>query len=273
MALVLAHRLTPGRVVYDVMDDLASFLDAPEGLVLRQRRLLAEADVVFTGGPSLHRSVQRQRREGVHLFRSGVEREHFASSRALRRPHERPVAGYVGVLDERLDLELLAELADELPDWTIRLVGPVAKIDPGMLPRAGNPEYPGMAAYERLPEVRLPEVMGRVRRRAHAVCAQRGHAVISPTKTLEYLAAGLPVVSTPVPDVVADYGDVVHVADDGRSFATACRAVVRQDLAARDRRCRTLHERQEWDVIAASMAELLDSVGTAEAADQAEEPA
>jgi glycosyltransferase involved in cell wall biosynthesis len=268
MALDLAHRLAPGRTVYDVMDDLASFLDAPEGLVLRQRRLMAQADVIFTGGPSLHRSVQRQRRDGVHLFRSGVEREHFASSRALRRPHERPVAGYVGVLDERLDLDLVAELAAELPDWTIRLVGPMAKIHPGQLPRAGNVEYPGMAAYER-----LPEVMAGFDVALMPFALNEATRSISPTKTLEYLAAGLPVVSTRVPDVVSDYGDVVHLADDGRAFAAACRAVVRHDLAARDHRVRSLHERQEWDVIASSMAELLRSVGTADVAGRTEEPA
>jgi hypothetical protein len=268
MALEVAQVLRPGRMVYDVMDDLASFLDAPEGLVLRQRRLLAEADVVFTGGPSLHRSVQRQRRDGVHLFRSGVEKEHFAAGRLLRTPHERPVAGYVGVLDERLDLPLVAEMAARLPDWTIRMVGPVAKIDPAVLPQADNLEYVGMTPYDRLPAVLagfdvalMPFALNEATRS------------ISPTKTLEYLAAGLPVVSTRVPDVVADYSDVVHFAADGLAFAAACRAVLRHDGAARDRRVRPLQERQEWDVIAAEMARILDAVSAGRVGDVAEEPA
>ena len=75
---------------------------------------------------------------------------------------------------------------------------------------------------------------------------------ISPTKTLEYLAAGLPVVSTRVPDVVADYGDVVHLADDGREFAAACRAALAEPRPCeRDRRVRGRRRRQEWDTIAA----------------------
>jgi glycosyltransferase involved in cell wall biosynthesis len=259
--------LRPGRMVYDVMDDLASFLDAPEGLVLRQRRLLAEADIVFTGGPSLHRAVQRQRRDGVHLFRSGVETAHFAAGRVLRQPHDRPVAGYVGVIDERLDLALLAELAAGLPDWTIRMVGPVAKIDPALLPDSPNLEYLGMTPYEQ-----LPAIMADLDVALMPFALNEATRSISPTKTLEYLAAGLPVVSTRVPDVVADYSDVVHLADDGAGFVTACRAVLRDDVTARDRRVRPLQERQEWDAIAASMARLLDTVSVDTAAAD-EEPA
>jgi glycosyltransferase involved in cell wall biosynthesis len=268
MALDVAQRLDAGRLIYDVMDDLASFKGAPQGLVLRQRRLLAEADVVFTGGPSLHRSVLRQRTDGVHLFRSGVETGHYAASRTLRTPHERPVAGYVGVVDERLDLELIAALAAELSDWTVRVVGPVAKIDPADLPQGPNLEYPGMASYEE-----LPVVMAGFDVALMPFALNEATRSISPTKTLEYLAAGLPVVSSRVPDVVADYPDVVHLADDGAAFAAACRQVVTDDCAARDRRVRPLQARQEWDHIAASMAALIEGTRTAGAAVSTEETA
>jgi beta-glucosidase/6-phospho-beta-glucosidase/beta-galactosidase/glycosyltransferase involved in cell wall biosynthesis len=268
MALDIAQALDPGRLIYDVMDDLASFKNAPEGLVLRQRRLLAEADVVFTGGPSLHRSVQRQRRTGVHLFRSGVEMGHYAASRSLRLPHGRPVAGYVGVIDERLDLELLAELAVLLPDWIIRMVGPVAKIQKSMLPRKANIEYLGLTPYEQLPSVMAGLDVGLM-----PFALNEATRSISPTKTLEYLAAGLPVVSTRVPDVVDDYRSVVHLADDGAEFAAACRTVLRDDLVARDGRVRPLQERQEWDFIATAMSRLLDGREGQVSSGLAEEPA
>jgi glycosyltransferase involved in cell wall biosynthesis len=268
MALDIAQALEPGRLVYDVMDDLASFKDAPEGLLLRQRRLLAEADVVFTGGPSLHRSVQRQRRHRVHLFRSGVETAHYASSRLLHRPHDRPVAGYVGVIDERLDLPLLADLAHRLPDWTVRMVGPVAKIDDALLPREANIEYLGLTPYEQLPAVMAGLDVGLM-----PFALNEATRSISPTKTLEYLAAGLPVVSTRVPDVVADYPGVVHLAEDAAEVAAACRTVLGHDVEGRDRRARPLYVRQEWDVIAASMAHLLDHPESDRVPGRTEEPA
>jgi glycosyltransferase involved in cell wall biosynthesis len=252
MAYDIAQQLEGGRLIYDVMDDLASFLKAPEGLRLRQRRLLSAADVVFTGGRSLHRSTLSQRRHAVHLFPSGVEAEHYAASRRLRKPRSQKVAGYVGVVDERVDLELIAGLAAELPDWSIQIVGPVTKIEEDDLPRLPNIDYVGMVAYQELPlrmagfDVALmPFALNQATR------------AISPTKTLEYLAAGLPVVSTRVPDVVSDYADVVHFADSGKEFAAACVEVITHPQADRDRRVRPIQARQEWDYIAGSMTRLL----------------
>ncbi|HEV2887483.1 MAG TPA: glycosyltransferase [Jatrophihabitans sp.] len=259
MAYDIAKCLDGGRLIYDVMDDLSSFRKAPEGLRLRQRQLLSVADVVFTGGRSLYRATLSQRRHDVHLFPSGVESRHYAASRALRTPHSRKVAGYVGVLDERVDLDLIAGLAAELPDWTVRLVGPIAKIEEESLPQAPNIEYAGMVAY---PE--LPRVMAGFDVALMPFALNEATRAISPTKTLEYLAAGLPVVSTRVPDVVADYSAVVCLADDGPGFAAACREVLTHPVSDRDRRVQPIQARQEWDYIASAMATLLDKhVGAA----------
>jgi glycosyltransferase involved in cell wall biosynthesis len=253
-AIHVAQALAPRLLVYDVMDDLAAFADAPPEMRLRMRRALDAADVVFTGGRSLHRSAVGVRGpEATHLFASGVECEHYARSRALRRPHARPVAGYVGVLDERLDLELLAELAAALPDWDLQMVGPTAKIHPADLPTAPNISYLGMQPYSR-----LPEVMAGFDVALMPFALNDATRAISPTKTLEYLAAGLPVVSTAVPDVVADWGEVVHLAATGADFADACRHVVSHSVAERDARVAPGRRRHEWDAIAASMRDLLE---------------
>ncbi len=253
MAVDIALGLRPGRIAYDVMDDLTAFARPPAELLARQRRALMEADVVYAGGRSLHRSVAAQGRPDCHLFPSGVEAGHYARSRALRTPRAERVAGYVGVIDERLDLQLLADLAANLPDWTVRVVGPVFKIDPATLPVAPNLEYPGMAAYEQ-----LPAVMAGFDVAIMPFALNDATRSISPTKTLEYLAAGLPVVSTRVPDVVADYQGVVHLADDGAGFAAACVEVVEHRREDRDARLRPLQARHEWDDIAARMGELLE---------------
>jgi len=259
MALDIAQALRPRQLIYDVMDDLASFKDAPEGMRLRARRALTEADLVFTGGRSLYRGAASVRPSGIHLFPSGVESAHYARARALRRPQPRPTAGYVGVVDERLDLDLVAGLAAALPDWDVRIVGPVSKVDPASLPQAPNLHYPGWAAYDD-----LPEVMAGFDVALMPFALNEATRSISPTKTLEYLAAGLPVVSTRIADVVADFGEVVHLADDAAGFAAACREVAAQSRGARDRKAAPLLARQEWDAIAAAMATLLrDQLATA----------
>lgn len=253
MGVDLLCDVGPYRLVYDVMDDLSSFRNAPTGLQERQQLLLQAADVVFTGGRSLHEGVLRHRTEDVHLFPSGVESAHYAAARSLRAPHERPVAGYVGVIDERLDLELVGELAALLPGWTLRMVGPTAKIDGSALPQAPNIQYSGMVAY-----VDLPAVMAGFDVALMPFALNESTRSISPTKTLEYLAAGLPVLSTRVPDVVETYGHVVHLADDASGFAYACEhLLVAADGKHRDRLAAPLLQRQEWDSIAAEMVTLL----------------
>jgi glycosyltransferase involved in cell wall biosynthesis len=198
--------------------------------------------------------VLAQRRQGVHLFPSGVESAHYASAGTLRRPHGVPVAGYVGVIDERLDLEMLHRMAMLLPDWTVRMVGPVAKIDPADLPQASNIEYAGLVTYEE-----LPSVMAGFDVALMPFALNDATRSISPTKTLEYLAAGLPVVSTRVADVVADYGDVVAFADDAAQFAAACRSTLcGERRRVTDQRLRAVVQRREWDTIASEMAQLID---------------
>ncbi|HYI62733.1 MAG TPA: glycosyltransferase [Acidimicrobiales bacterium] len=258
MAFDMVAPLEPRRLVYDVMDDLAAFAGAPEGLVLHQRRTLHEADIVFTGGRSLHRSVVAHRPTGTHLFPSGVDPAHYEPARRHRRrrhrqPEGRPVAGYVGVIDERVDLDLVAGLADHLPGWDVQMVGPVAKIDPMSLPPRPNVAYPGQQPYSA-----LPEVMGGFDVALMPFARNEATASISPTKTLEYLAAGLPVVSTRVPDVVADHSSVVCLQDDAEGFAAACRRVRGDDLTDRDRKLAPLLARQDWDRIAERMRGLIE---------------
>ena len=252
MALDLAQRLAPSLVVYDVMDDLASFKYAPEELVLRSRQTLAAADLVFTGGRSLHNKVVKQRPERTYLFPSGVEPEHFEPALGLRSADQPRVAGYVGVIDERVDLQLVAGLAEQLPDWEIRMVGPVLKVDEASLPQAPNIAYPGRVEYRDLAEVMAGFTVGIM-----PFALNEATRSISPTKTLEYIAAGLPVISTRVPDVVADYTGMVKLADDARQFAAACAECLREDPVERRNRLVPILHKQHWDTIAGSMQSLI----------------
>ena len=255
MALDIALALVPRLLVYDVMDDLASFAGAPPELLLRERQALREASVVFTGGRSIHRGVEGHNPR-TFLFPSGVDVEHYAPARRLRPPHrERHVAGYVGVIDERIDLGLVRDLAHALPGWEIQMVGPVTKIKESSLPQAPNIAYLGKQPYEKLPDVMAGFDVALMPFALNAATRS-----ISPTKTLEYLAAGLPVVSTRVPDVVSDFGAFVQLEDDGEGFARACRNVRRHDTAERDARLAPVLERYRWDWIAARMRRHMDEV-------------
>jgi hypothetical protein len=261
MALPVARSLRPELIVYDVMDDLAAFADGGPRVRGMQRQALSEADVVFAGGRSLHQLATAVRgTAATYLFPSGVDTAHYAASRPLRQARRaagsRTVAGFVGVLDERLDRDLLATLAAALPDWRIDLVGPVKKIPPSALPAAPNLHYAGGRPYRELPQIMagfdvalLPFALNEATRS------------ISPTKTLEYLAAGLPVVSTRIPDVVADWDDVVRFADTGAEFGAACQASLDDPADERDRRLAPLMRRYEWDSISAEMATALRSAG------------
>ncbi|MBJ2120845.1 glycosyltransferase [Arthrobacter sp. MSA 4-2] len=255
LALEAALALQPTTLVYDVMDDLAAFKDAAPELIVRQRQALRRADVVFAGGRSLHRSVVRQGREDAHLVPSGVAVEHYAAAgRHAKRDRERPVAGYVGVLDERLDLGLLADLAARLPQWDIHMIGPVCKIDPADLPQAPNISYLGQQSYED-----LPGLMADLDVALMPFALNEATRSISPTKTLEYLACGLPVVSTRVPDVVADFTGVVDLQDDGEGFAGACGRLVGRAGRAPSAELKRLLKHHHWDRIAGSMEKLVFS--------------
>jgi UDP-galactopyranose mutase len=226
MLLPFSERVEADCTVYDCMDELANFRFAPRKLAGLERRLFGIADVVFTGGYSLY-EAKRKQHPNVHPFPSSVDREHFAQAR-----HTEPLAaystipsprlGFYGVLDERLDLELVASVADARPDWQLVMVGPLAKIDESDLPRRPNIHYLGRATYDELP--------------AHLAswdAAMMPFAVnestrfISPTKTPEYLAGGRPVASTRITDVARHYGrlDGVFIADRD-NFVGACEAAL-----------------------------------------------
>ena len=265
MALPFAKALPHGGVVYDVMDELSTFKDAPEGLLKRADTLLKRADLVFAGGPSLWRS-RVGKNPNLHLFPSGVDEAHF--ERATRSDVERPedlldiggpVLGYFGVIDERMDLALLKHLAEERPDWHVVMLGPVVKIEATSLPQAPNLHYLGMKAYEDLPGYLAHFDVALI-----PFALNEATEFLSPTKTLEYLAAGKPVVSTPLPDVVGLYGEVVRVGATPAAFLRAVEAALAEDRAAktqRQERAQTLLTRYSWDAIAAAMAHELEQLG------------
>lgn len=264
MALPLAQDLSPRAIVYDCMDELSAFLNAPRQLLQRETALLKAADLVFTGGPSLYRA-KKDRSANVYCFPSSVDATHFARGQAGQPealeqaglPY--PRLGFFGVIDERLDVELLDRLALSRPDWQIILVGPVVKIDPDRLPRYANVHYYGQQDYARLPEFLA----------GWDVCLlpfARNAATrfISPTKTLEYMAAQRPIVSTPITDVADPYGDIVYLGATAEAFISACNEALSstaQESQARIEKMRGVLARTSWDETVDAMDTLIKGVG------------
>ena len=213
-------------VVYDCMDELSNFKFAPERLKQLERDLIGLADVVFTGGHSLY-EAKRGWHANIHPFPSSVDRAHFAKARTMTAaddpadqaalPH--PRVGFYGVIDERMDIALLAELADAHPEWSIVMVGPVVKIDPADLPRRPNLHYLGAKTY-----AELPAYLGGWDVAMAPFAINESTRFISPTKTPEYLSGGKPVVSTAIIDVKRHYGELeaVQVADSHAAFIEGC---------------------------------------------------
>jgi glycosyltransferase involved in cell wall biosynthesis len=259
MALPLATRIAPRRIVYDCMDELAAFKSAPRQLVQRENALLRVADVVFTGGPSLHRA-KCDRHPAVHCFPSSVDEAHFAQAKRVpSHPAQAaigsPRLGFFGVIDERMDFRLIEALADARRDWQVVMVGPVAKIEHEMLPQRPNLHWLGQHGYDELPRFLagwdvclLPFALNDATR------------YISPTKTPEYLAAGKPVVSTALADVNELYGHLVRIAHDITGFIEHCQAALEEPDSARAYRqaqSAELFVRTSWERTVQSMRALV----------------
>src|SRR5680860_124413 len=269
MSLAFSKHLHASALIYDCMDELSAFKFAPPALREQEQALLRRADLVFTGGFSLYES-KRTQHPRVHPFPSSVDTAHFATARNVTDdpsdqaaiPH--PRLGFFGVIDERMDVELLVAIADARPDWHLVMVGPVVKINPADLPKRPNIHFLGGKQYAELPAylagwdvALMPFAMNASTR------------FISPTKTPEYLAGGKPVVSTPITDVIRHYGDIeaVRIAKTPEEFVAEIDAALSDNrkpgawLEAADR----LLANTSWDSTWQQMTDLIAAVSAANA--------
>lgn len=230
MALPFSNHLTPKMVVYDCMDELSAFKFAPPALTENEKLLMQKADVVFTGGYSIY-EAKKDKHQNIYPFPSSIDKEHFATARTISNdpadqasiPH--PRFGFFGVLDERFDIDLIEQAAKARPDWQFVLIGPVVKIDPATLPRYANIHYLGGKSYKELPQYLAGWDVAVI-----PFAMNESTKYISPTKTPEYLAAGKPVISTPIRDVVSPYGEnkLVHIASNAEEFIKHGEAILKK---------------------------------------------
>ena len=261
LSLAFSLHLKPALLVYDCMDELSSFKFAAPELKDWEQKLFAKADIVFTGGMHLY-EAKKKFHSNIYGVPSGIDVKHFLQARKFTKdpvdqesiPH--PRIGFYGVVDERFNIELLRSVAEQRPDWHFVVIGPTAKIDPASLPTNRNIHFIGMRDYKELPSylagwdiAMMPFELNEATK------------YISPTKTPEFLAAGKPVVSTSIHDVVHPYADkkVVSIADTPDEFVAAIEQYLSTERSKRwQREVDALLETMSWDDIWKRMDELMN---------------
>jgi glycosyltransferase involved in cell wall biosynthesis len=262
MAMAFTDHLAGDVVIYDCMDELSGFRGASPHMRECERKLFAKSDIVFTGGMSLYESKRKQHRN-VHAFPSSVDAAHFARARSSNvvEPQDQavipyPRVGFFGVIDERMDLDLVRDLAALRPDLHLVFLGPVVKIDPESLPRAVNIHWLGGKDYKV-----LPEYLSRWNVAFMPFAMNESTKFISPTKTPEFLAAGVPVVSTPVADVVKPYGaeGLVEIVSTAAEASAAIDKLLQPRSAAWEQKVARKLASMSWDKTWGEMDSLIQA--------------
>lgn len=223
MAFEFAQSFTPKLTIYDCMDELSAFKFAPPSLKGLEKNLMEKADLVFTGGHTLFEE-KKSFHSDIYPFPSSIDKAHFARARVKdvspkdQQNIKGTRLGFFGVIDERFDIDLIAQMANLRPEWQFILIGPVVKIDSNNLPRLSNIHYLGQRSYDELPAYLSGWDIALI-----PFLLNESTKYISPTKTPEYLAAGIPVISTPITDVVNPYGTegLVSICNTAEEFVAA----------------------------------------------------
>lgn len=257
----LLGALTFDKIVYDCMDELSMFKFAPEETIQNEMYLMSRADVVFTGGKSLY-EAKKPRHPYVYCFPSSVDQLHFEKAlNGVMVPEDianlpKPVIGYYGVIDERIDLDLLAEVARQNPEASFVMVGPLAKISEDELPKEQNIYYTGQRDYHTLPAYLKGFTIAMM-----PFALNDATKFISPTKTLEYMAARKPIISTAITDVVRDYShcvDIISTADEFTAAIKRITACYGKEWEERNGFFEEILQKTSWDNTVTQMKELIE---------------
>lgn len=263
MALTFSNHLNPSITIFDCMDELSAFKFAPPQLRALEEELLKKSDLVFTGGHSLFQAKKHQH-SNIFPFPSSIDKVHFGNARTIAHiPDDQknitgPKFGFFGVIDERFDIEMIREVATARPEWQFVLIGPIVKIDPETLPKNSNIHYLGGKNYNELPNYLASWDVAMI-----PFAINESTKFISPTKTPEYLSAGIPVISTPIADVVSPYkeANLVEIVANSEEFIEAAEQLLGNNV---DRvewlaRVDSFLSNISWDATVSQMIEKIEN--------------
>jgi len=243
----LIDRMPAERVIYYCADDFGAFRGYNTELIEQlERRTMRASDVVITTSAELYESRSRHHPD-VHLVPHGVDFDHFAKAvdlSAEQIPEDigrirRPILGYIGLVSDYVDLELLRQAAARRPEWSFVLIGDVVcSVD--QLRGLKNVHMLGGRPYAELPGYCACLDVGLIPFRMNRLVR-----AVNPIKLREYLAAGLPVVSAPMSAVMA-YRPAVHPAQTLDEFLRACAQALRQRDTEHPRCRQALVRNESW---------------------------
>ncbi|RXJ44372.1 glycosyltransferase [Gelidibacter gilvus] len=250
--------LKTNTIIYDCMDELSQFKGASMELRAQEKLLIQEADLVFTGGKSLYEAKAKLSAD-AHCFPSSVDVPHFKKANGLITIPEdiknisNPIVGYIGVIDERINLPLVEKTAELMPQVSFVMIGPLAKIRDEDLPRASNIYYLGMKQYKELPGYLKAFDIAMM-----PFALNESTEFISPTKTLEYMAADKPIISTAIKDVVRDYSEALDVISNAEEFSAAISRLLQAESTHDSERYQSILNKTSWDTTVRKMKQLIN---------------
>jgi glycosyltransferase involved in cell wall biosynthesis len=246
------QRILPlAKLHYDIIDDFPAFEWAPAWAREYDAKLLDQADTVSTGTYELWHQ-RRVRRPDAEFIPCGVDYDAFNRPAGEIPPDlallPEPRIGYFGSVSDRLDYDLIALLADKFPAASVVLVGPI-RMDTSRLPRKPNIHYLGLKPHNELPRYAQNFTVALI-----PFLINEATAKLNPVKTLEYLAAGIPVVSTAIPDVVRFFSHTVLIARDREEFTELVRQAIDSPDIERIRHGVDLARSSSWNEVAHRIA-------------------
>jgi glycosyltransferase involved in cell wall biosynthesis len=188
-----------------------------------------------------------------HFFPEGVDLEHFKSGKPLPEALaeiKRPIVGYAGLLASWVDFRLIVQCAKAYPDVSFVILG-AAKVDISMLTKEPNIHCLGHVPYELLPHYLEAFDVGLIPRRINRLTV-----AMNPLKLLEYMAMGMPVVSTNLPEV-KKLGELVYVAEESEQFVRFLGEALKDNAPERKRARRAVAERFSWHSIAERISDVV----------------
>ncbi len=256
----LVDKIPNAGVIYDCVDRHSAYKGMIDPAVVdRMEKDLAErADQVFCTAQGLYDTLSAYNKNTV-MIPNGAAYELFSSAAEPRHESadQAPVFGFVGMLQECIDYDLIAKLAKAYPAGEIDLIGrPLPGVDLSELAKYKNVKLLGL-----IPQKELPQYIKRFDVCLNIFKEGKLAKDVSPLKFYEYLATGKPIVSTKEPLQVMDFSDVTYISETEDDFVLKCEEALRENDPEKTAKRMAYGKACSWDERVKWMEKILKERG------------